>query len=646
MTDYKSYKKFFTNGDLFTLTGTDFTGLVEIKDNIAFEFETKKTLTPKNSFETDLAYTNFYKDRVVTDLTIDLPNTLEDCVFAINDNFDYDLFKFKLDKIRENNNFIFSRCFIASNKLPWSIDVLYANLTAADSTDFLFQTLTATDSTFTNSIPFSESTKLSAVGNIFESTSQLNIDFDDRFALFAITSSTFIAMTGNETSLNIIQQSNEYEDDDNELKFGELGGIASNRDSVFLTDTLNNVILKYDIKGYINNDSSLGNKRNFIELLGGRGQAKNRTKFFKPTKLACTDKEIAVFDSGNKVIKLFDTMLNYKARIASINLNKETLGAMEFDPDFKSLYVITYGPSITAEVGFTGYLYRFSGNNYSHLERVVLEDVINSDKVVDISFSGVSSNYWFFSTTKKIYKKYKTRPAKAIGTFDSTRLGLLDFTPDTDAINPINNRWNYQDYNWKNADFIWNLFSTNSSGDVTNKDIGLLLNNVNSFNIFQGGNGNDKVVMMTNSRIYFFNEKTNEAYQRVIKSSNLTNYGIQGFSLNKDQYIQVSTVNNEITKVARDLLSLKNNIVGRFKGKFKSDVLVLDDYNYNLDFNEFVKKDLENLFIHSNEESLVAVINRCFTEIHIIQDSIANLVLPDTDKKVQTSFNSDGILII
>ena len=31
MTDYTSYKKFYTNGDLFTLTGSDFYGVVEKK---------------------------------------------------------------------------------------------------------------------------------------------------------------------------------------------------------------------------------------------------------------------------------------------------------------------------------------------------------------------------------------------------------------------------------------------------------------------------------------------------------------------------------------------------------------------------------------------------------------------------------------
>jgi len=637
MTDYKSYKKFYTSGDLFTLTGADFYGLVEVENNVAVESGTGKVLTSKNTFDTDLAFSRDYKDRVISDLTINLPNTVEECTFAINDTFDYNLFKFKLDNIKENNNFIFSRCFIASNKLPWSIDIRYASLTSTSDSSFSVQQLSANTPTFNNSIPFSNSTKLSVFGDIIESTAQLNLDFNDRFALFAITSSTFIAMTGSDTSLDVILNNNKYEDDDNELSFGELGGIASNKKNVFLTDTVNNVILKYDIEGFVNNDSSLGYKRNFIELLGGHGDSKNKTKFKQPTKLACSDSEIAVYDSGNKVVKIFDTMLNYQSRIASINFNKESFGAMGFDPDFKSLYILTYGPSITEATGHTVYLYRYTDYNYSTVERVILDDKVGDNKIVDITFSGVSSNYWYFSTSKKIYKKYKTRPSKVIGTFDNFRLGLIDVQP----VSTENNRWNFQDINWKNANFSWNLISSNDASDN-----GLLISDVNSFNLFPSTNGNDRIVLMTNSRIYFFNENTHKAYQRVIKHSNYTNYGKQGFSLNKDQYIQTSTINNEITKVVQDVLTLKNNIVGRFAGQYNQDVLELGDYNYNLNFDEFVREDIENMFIHTNEESLVGVINRCFSEIYDVQNKITNIVLPDVAPNVQTAYNSQGIIII
>lgn len=637
MTDYTSYKKFYTNGDLFTLTGSDFYGLVEIKDNIAYEVSTKKVITSKNTFDTDLAFSSNFKDRTIFDLNIDLPNTVEDCTFALNDTFDYNIFKYKLNKIRENNNFIFSRCFIASNKLPWSTDITYASLSNTTDANFTVRALSANTPEFYNSVPFSNSSKLSSFSKIFESTSQLNLDFEDRFALFAITSSTFIAMTGSDTSLDVILQDNKYEDDDNELPFGELGGIASNKKDVFLTDKENNVILKYDIQGFINNDSSLGYKRNFIELLGGYGDSKNKTKFNQPTKLACSDNDLAVFDSGNKVVKIYDTMLNYKSRIASINLNKESFGAMGFDPDFNSLYILTYGPSITASTGYTAYLYRYSGYNYSTQERVILEEELGNNKIVDITFSGVSSNYWYFSTTKKIYKKYKTKPEKVIGTFDNFRLGLIDVQPTT----TLNNRWNFQDLNWQSANFSWNLINTNDAIDN-----GLLISDVNSFNLFPGAKGNDRIVLMTNSRIYFFNENTNKAYQRVLKSDNYSNYGIQGFSLNPDQFIQTSTINNEITKVVQDILTIKNNIVGRFVGNYNNDILELGDYNYNVNFDEFIQEDLENMFIHTNEESIVGVINRSFSEIYEVQNKIVNLILPDIDARIQTAYNSQGIIII
>ena len=178
MTDYTSYKKFYTNGDLFTLTGSDFYGVVEIKDNIAYEVSTKKVITSKNTFDTDLAFSSNFKDRTIFDLNIDLPNTVEDCTFALNDTFDYNIFKYKLNKIRENNNFIFSRCFIASNKLPWSTDITYASLSNTTDANFTIRALSANTPEFYNSVPFSNSSKLSSFSKIFESTSQLNLDFE------------------------------------------------------------------------------------------------------------------------------------------------------------------------------------------------------------------------------------------------------------------------------------------------------------------------------------------------------------------------------------------------------------------------------------------------------------------------------------
>ena len=52
------------------------------------------------------------------------------------------------------------------------------------------------------------------------------------------------------------------------------------------------------------------------------------------------------------------------------------------------------------------------------------------------------------------------------------------------------------------------------------------------------------------------------------------------------------------------------------------------------------------MFIHTNEESIVGVINRSFSEIYEVQNKIVNLILPDIDARIQTAYNSQGIIII
>ena len=134
--DYTSYKKIYTAGEMFTLTASDFHGFAEIRDGIATEVSTGKVLSSKNTYATDLFFTNFYTDRVIADEGITLPNTNSECTFNLNDNFDYKLFRFKLDKLRENNTYVYSRLFIASNKLPYTDKLIYAYVPNTYTVDF------------------------------------------------------------------------------------------------------------------------------------------------------------------------------------------------------------------------------------------------------------------------------------------------------------------------------------------------------------------------------------------------------------------------------------------------------------------------------------------------------------------------------
>ena len=653
ITDYTSYKKVYTSGELFTLTGSDFYGFAETVDGVAREVTTGKALSSKNTFATDLFFTNDFTDRVISDISISLPTTIDDCTFNLNDNFNYDLFKFKLDNLRKNNTFVYSRLFISSNKLPYTESLRYASLSSNTLTAFEIRTSDAENPQFVDNIRFENSHYLSAFGYVVGATAQTNLDFDDRFSLFVCTSSDLICLTGSNTDLTVIEDTTGYETtEENNLSFKELGGIASTNKYLFLSDTGNNVVLRYDIAGYVNNDSSLRNKRNYIELVGGYGDARRQTKFIRPTKLAVNPDIVAVFDSGNKVVKLFDEEFNYITRITSINFNVETLGAMGFDPDFGSLYILTYKDVTTNDINNrVTTLYRFSGDNFRFKEEIVLDDKLALDEeIVDITFSGTDSNYWYFATNKTVYKKFKTRPTKVIGKYRTERLYLLNFTDETIevATDPItiNNRWNFNDINFSQAQFIWNLGTQFGEAAATEQVTGLLDSKINSFSIFQSTSSYDKTYMLTNGRLYFFDEPITTSYQRVLKDVNYSNYGSEGFSLNPDGFIQQSIINLEIYKLIDDVLTLKNNIIGRFSGSYNNDVLELDNYNYNVEFDKFITQEIENFYIHGNEENLNGVLNRCFKLIYELQTRLINFVQPDVEASVQRSYTVGGIIEI
>ena len=643
MIDYTSYKKAYTDGSLFTLTGADFTGYAQLKDGVATEVSTGKTLSPKSTYATDLFYTNYFQDRVIADEELELPNKENDCLFNLNDNFNYDLFKFKLDTLRENNTYVYSRLFISSNKLPAAESITYASVPNTYSTGFEINLSDETTPNFKSNVRFADNNFLSAFGYIVDATAQVDYDNSDNFSLFCCTSSNLIALTGSSTSIAIIEDSTGYETKENDLAFAELGGLASTSKFLYVSDTGNNIVLKYDIEGYQNNDSALKNKRNYLELVGGFGGETRQTKFLRPTKLAAYNDKVAVLDSGNFCVKLFDSDLNYISRITSIDLRTETFGGMAFDPDFGTFYVVTYKDVITSNVTRTAYLYRFEGDRFENKEKITLDDKLGAAEVVnDVTFSGTDSNYWYFSTDQTVYKKFKTRPAEVIGKFRSERLYLLRPSAPTDTV--INNRWNFTNVNFTDCNFLWNLNVGGGSG-ATVVD-GLLDYSINNFNIFPTQDGTDRAVMLTDGRLYFFNEPTHTAYQRVLKDNNYANYGSAAFSLNTDSFIQQSVVNTEIFKIVNDTLTLKNNIIGRFTGKFVDDVLELDDYDYNVEFDKLLIQELENLYVHGNEENLTGVLNRCFAIVYELQESLMNFVQPGIGSEIQPSYTSAGILEI
>ena len=638
MTDYFSYKKIYTTGGLFTRSsGEDFVGYAQYKGGEVSDFETGEKLTPVNTYDTDVFTSRVFKDRTIDDFNISLPVSEVECLFDLNDTLNFKEFKFKLEKVKENNAFVFSRLFIASNQLPRASSISYSALEAEDSTDLTSYDITAGGAVFGNP-PFASSNQpdLQKLGDVFNITSQPNYDYPDRFALFCASDTSLIALTGDNTSVSITEVSSEYETiSSNVLTFGRIGGVTSNSKSLFVSDTEDNTIIKYDITGYLNNDTALANTRYVTSVTGGSGLVDRRANFNAPTRIACNEDHLAVFDSENICIKVFTTDLDYYTTLTFINLNKqlqgiETFSTMAFDPDFKDLYIIT----TTDENKII--LYR-SNIQTRQIEAINITNTLDDDETVQsISFSQTDSNYWYFNTNKRIYKKYKTRPNNTgVGFYDESRLG--DFRNGVIGSTTGENRWNFQNTNFNLTNFFWNFKPESEQivATVAGAGVPIEAQKFRGFNVISGPGGQDKIVIFTKSKIYHFNEPSTTAYQTVLNKPNYTNYGINGFSMSPDEYIQVAVINSEIYKLVYDLLLLKNNLVGRFAGKYVNGQLVLNNYNYNIDFSKLKRENVEDYFIHHNEENIVGALNRIFGKIYELQQFVVNSIQVDIGTEVR-----------
>ena len=113
---------------------------------------------------------------------------------------------------------------------------------------------------------------------------------------------------------------------------------------------------------------------------------------------------------------------------------------------------------------------------------------------------------------------------------------------------------------------------------------------------------------------------------------------------------QFSTLNKELYKVARDTLNIKNNILGRFAGRYDAyNVFVYSQYNYNINFTTGNADTLENFYIHENEKNILGVFNRAVTELYNLQLELIDLTKPDNGDSVvpiSTSFGDNYNVVI
>jgi hypothetical protein len=628
--NYYNFKKLYVESGTFqTLTG-DYTGYVEVLSGVPYVANTTTLLSSLPTFNSDLITSTFFKDRTVTEV-VELPYSENEVIFQPNDYLTANLLNEKFDKIRENTIYLYSRMFMANNDLPQSDSLLYFGISSTNDTSFSRYT------NYSPTIPFFNSANFDYLSSVKDFTAAINNNNSDNYSLFAITDSRFITLTGNNTEINVIENSNFTESAENSLEFGNLSNICRANNFIFISDFKNDIIYKYDIEGYYNNDSVLKNKRNYIEALGGRGTKKDKSEFNGPKQIASNGSHLAVYDSNNFVIKIYDTNFNYINKITSIAFNKYPVAAIEFSPYFDLLYVVVYN-----ELALK--LYLIDTKCFKLLESFDYNITIRrGESVKNIEFSKNSSEYYHICTTDEVYKFFVNNPTSLIGRYSENKIfnninatrTVLSALDEVTDIDPVSNLWQNNKIIYYDANWEWRASPVSYKTIARAGTVSFLQTSMQN-DKFSGGvrlletsNNYDKGILFSGARIYVYNESN--SFKRTIKTNNLENFGKVDMGIIDTDYIHTTTINKELYKLIRDIFDIKNNIVGRFSGSYDyTGVLKLNDYNYNLDFSEFDLLNQESYFINDNEKNIIGVLNRPVSNIYKLQKQLLELTKIDS----------------
>jgi hypothetical protein len=437
------------------------------------------------------------------------------------------------------------------------------------------------------------------------------------FSMFCTTSSSFIALTGNSIALAVTEQSTYIEQTDNEYEFRNLTSMDYDNGLIYLCDEGANTIYKYDITSYLKGDTGFYNNRVLIETVGSKGAADSPTKFDSPTLVTVTSDRVAVYDSGNAVIKIFDQDFNFISNVTVGSLLNEPAVAMRYNKFTNELYVITITTSSTLR------LYRVQ-RDLSVDDIINLVEVMDEDEVVkEISFSTNDSNYWYLVTNAHIYKKLVNKPEGNIGSYDDGKLFLL-----------YTYIWNYATLTWNSANILWNSIANKSA--ATGNFIGLTCE--------ESDDNVDTIFMFKYGRFYRYNEVND--YINLLDFYNTENYSLEDISLSTKEFIQPVVYNKEIYKLLFNLLHLKNNIIGRYHGTYDVHANYrISGYDYTIDLSKFEISNINNFILHQNEGVNYYSLNRTLTQIANLQQILLDAVRIELSGLIPYPLTSNTLIV-
>lgn len=476
----------------------------------------------------------------------------------------------------------------------------------------------------------------------------------------------------------------------NSLNFLQLKDIRVRGNYMYVVDEKLNMVLRYDIE-FIRTQQGVSawDKRSIrlLDLLQGQGTSRDDIYFNAPCSICADDQYIYVADRGNGCIKKYSESFDYIKTIRNGNFSSQDIQTISINPYSFTLDDGTVLPPNTLWVFSTTGSSLFvhvlddRGARYSHrIDKLELlqDKYMWDEQFKSVKFSFCNSNYYYISTTKRVYKLHLSKPHYPFASLSYFKQRMLLSTMI----------WSKVPYPWhmlpcgeddSGIDVTWSYRPSTTSAEILDNR-GFCLCGIDSYDVIDGDgnhaqfNGDiilqigtlynqskidtfckenactfydipqSKLAKMINcSGIFLYNETTSWL-------SSLTKLDFPAYisedieDIDPSEYVNTTTFNKLVYKVIYNLVNLKNHIIGRFWGAYNIDgLMVYDQLEYDDFFQQLRVDKNDDFFVHDNEPMSI-MINRIFERIWDIQQKI--LIRMESKYRSQGAFTNNSFKII
>ena len=594
-------KMFYTTGNDFFLSGTNYVGYVNIVDGIAFEGKTDQTqiLQPNEDVR---ALINIDKDaffdRTIFD-TLSLPYNKQDIQFQPNELINRNAFNFKINRLYDNFKEIYRFSEMSIPNIPRNFTGFAGVSGVGGQPPYNIEWVEGVIDT-SEFVPFTTYNPLFQDNNEYFNLF-INNEQEDITIFFSVSNTIFVYEIDNplpqsgitHSMFNFVLSTDSFGNYD-ELIFGEISNTTDDGDKVlYVADRLKNNIHKFDVSSLVNDDRTGFKQFRLIDTIGGTGNL--LTNFTNIEKIEYGVDNLFVYDSGEYTIKKFTKELNYVSSYVNKRFfEKNIVVDITIDRYKNLLYILTD----------TFKIHVINSNDLSFVTTHTLDEIyFKPGSAIRLIVSTNNSNIYYLQTSKDVFKGFISRlkdgTDSIIGRFEIK--ANVNFEKQWEEYTDTSfDRWNFLSYYW------------DSEG------------NQNSFNFLgfenlQLDSNFEKLYAITDKSILEFTE--NDSAVSLLSDRTPVFFDLSEIEI-KDDFFNAFNYNSSLYKLAFNLNLLSANICKYLKVQFvKGRKQFYSLSNIDPDIVDDIKLiDQNELYVGVNEVIDTNVFNRTVEKLYNYQE--------------------------